>query len=271
MNRPAHKAALALICLLAAGATGEAPVSLSPAPGDEPAAPPYRSCRVEVVNRTDRLVRGLSLRDARGGLTVLAPATIAPGQTRVLAVGLLPLSVQQSYQVKLLARARVDAEVVGRFSVPVTWPEDAVEQAQGKLIDTDAYDQWEARTPSWSQAVRRNVFLLAVLACVALAGVLFLRRPALRAGVLTAVVALATAAAAVGLCRQDVLSEHRHGRLVVVTAKRTVDWTCDEPELLPVYAVPRQVYEDRTTVLTAGGRISATIRPGRPRLFRRGR
>jgi hypothetical protein len=252
-----------------AGSSGP-PISLRPLSVASEPLPPYRTCQVDVDNRTGRIVQAVTVQDVRGGPTILLPITIAPNTKRSVLLPLPPTSVDQVYRVALQAGPEVTSFVLEQSEHHVAWDPEAVETALAVLIDPQAYDQRAGQTPVWPQAFRQNVLLLAGIAGLAMVGPLFIRRRRLRLAVTVAVVAAATIGSAAWLNRQPLLFARQDGPIVTVACRRTCCWWDWRGGLVPLYAVQRESTEDNATVVIPGGAIRTTMRPDVMRLFRRG-
>jgi hypothetical protein len=155
------------------------------------------------MGRLAGVVRAVAIRPEAGGPTILCPASIAPKTVQDVSVRLPVISAQQAFVVRLLPAADVAATPLHQAIVPLEVTDlNAVERARGALIDPDAYQGRLEDLPRWPPDLLRTVFLAAVLACVALGGALFIRRPAIRL----------LAAAAVVTAGSFVLSSARPGR-----------------------------------------------------------
>lgn len=257
-----------LLGACAVAGAAESVVTLTPAP-DEPRSPlPYQMARLSVTNRGEAVVGAVSVQDVRGGLTVLRPATIAPGATETIVVPLLAFSTQQTFRVQLLAGPEPGARVLFEARPLVAWPGEIVEATLAALLDAPAYDHLAGQSPLWPADVRLNILGLAALAALLLVATMFIHRPALRLGALFLLIAAATLAAALALRAQELLVVRDSGPRLAVSARRTIDWSEHYETLVPLYAVKSQLTSD-TAILGPGYTLRTTIRPDSPRLFAR--
>ncbi|MEI7835580.1 MAG: hypothetical protein WCK05_04120 [Planctomycetota bacterium] len=265
---PRNLAGALVLLAYAAGAHAESFVTLTPATETRPSLPPYRMARLTVAYRGDRVVQALSVRDDRGGLTVLRLATIAPGASATIQLPLPATSTQQAYRVRLLAGPDPHSPVLFEAHPLITWPGDVVEASMATLIDPHAYDRLAHLAPVWPGSTRRHIFLLAALGSLALVATMFIPRSLLRLAALLVLAAAGTLAAAIALNGQSLLFVHETGPLTVVSARRTTTWANSHAPLVPLYAVNSQLGSD-TTILGPDDMLQTIIRPDAIRLFAR--
>jgi len=262
---------IATVVLLAAPlAAGETTVTLAAAETQDPAASPFRSASLTIVNESPDVIRSVALRERVGGPTLVYSVTIAPQTRQSVSVALPAVTSQQNYTVSLLAGERTDSPAVGSFQRSINWPVQAVEAGKRAFYAPLEYGEHEFESVGWPEALRRNVFLAAVLCCAALAGVLFIRPPVLRAlAVVIVVVGAAAAMTALVRSRPVIITPPvKDASLVVVTTRRTADWTTNDADLTPLYRNRRHLIGD-ATVIYPGRYIEAPLSAGEVRLFRK--
>ena len=252
--------------------------SLKPSAIQSQVAFPYRSAELAVRNPGNRMITAVCLRWRHGGPEIVVPTAVAPGSRQVLKVNLPAASPLQAYRVQLRGDDSSAESVLGELDLTITWPvEDVADRA---FVDPGAYRPYLDAFPGWRESLRRNVFLGAVLACLAVAATLFVRPPAIRLIALAAVILAAATASAWAFTNADpgvelveaqpplpVREASEGDRLLVVACRRTVDWTHPNPRLAPVYYSREEMAED-TMVVDARNGVSVRLHPGRIRLFR---
>jgi len=269
-------------CLLAAMlATGAAPapaeiaVSLAPADPQDPDAAPFRVARltIDAADAEEGLVvRAVRLREARGGPTFVHAVTVAAGTKHTLDVSLPAVSQEQRYVVELLADDAHPAEVLARATAKIHWPQEQVTDLA--FLDPQAYEPWLEELPTWPAALRRTVFVVLALACLAASAAALIRTPALRAAALVLVAAVATTVAARMLQRAETIvrREADDGDLIVLRCRRTAVWRTRETRLVPIYFNAWHMRQDNMVVRVGREiRLELSPRPDarRVRLFRR--
>jgi hypothetical protein len=243
-------------------------LTLAPAGAPVDGFIPARLAVADPQGRLTGVVRAVAIRPEAGGPTILCPASIAPKTVQDLPVRLPVISAQQAFVVRLLPAADAAATPLHQAIVPLEVTDlNAVEQARNALIDSHSYDGRLEDLPRWPPALLRTVFLAAVLACVALGGALFIRRPAIRLLAAAAVVAAGSFVLAhvLGDC-PDVLVRPA-GAVTIVTCRRTANWS-HPSDMLPVYWNQRTMERD-DLILRPEGDLTVTLHPGDVRVFRR--
>jgi len=273
-----------VVVAASAPAAGQLGVSLGPAARQDETHPTYRAAVLTIDNSdgsVGRVIRAAAVRCADGGATFLYPLAVAPKTKQTLNVSLPALSVRQEVDVRLLAGESADAPVLASRRLVVTWPEEVISSMQARIVDLAAYQAWEREhpMPTWPATLKRNVFLLLVLAAVAAAATLLVRRPLLRIIGIAVIVAAAVAVLVVPLSRVEEVSagDFRFERLaatrpaaermLAVTCLRTADWRHPDAGLIPLYRSREEMAAD-TMVVRADGGISVTLAPNSVRLFR---
>lgn len=279
--------AVPLLVLALAIATGPAYASAAPAPPSHPAfasvgigltltptdAPTggFVAAKLAVADPMGRLagvVRAVAIRPEAGGPTILCPASIAPKTVQDVSVRLPVISAQQAFVVRLLPADDVAATPLHQAIVPLEVTDlNAVERARGALIDPDAYQGRLEDLPRWPPDLLRTVFLAAVLACVALGGALFIRRPAIRLLAAAAVVTAGSFVLAHVLGDCPTVLVRPAGPVTIVTCRRTVAWS-HPSSMLPIYWNQRSMERD-DLVLRPEGDLTVTLHPQDVRVFRR--
>jgi hypothetical protein len=247
-------------------------VRIEPRPGASPTAGGFLPARLILADPDGELpgvVGAVTLRRGGGGPTLLFSASVPPRTEQAIAVALPAVSGQQSYTVRLLAAPDAPSPLLGTLSADVRWPDlDAVEQCRSTLIDSAAYSDWVEELPRWPPRLLRTVFLTAVLVCVALAGALFLRGPALRLGAALLVAAAGTLVLWRAVSDCEVVLARRGGDLTAVTCRRTTTWSHGAEGFTPVYWNRKQMDED-AMLYQPGRRLRLTLTPEEVRVFRR--
>ena len=259
-------AALVGFWAAAAGAVGETAVVLAPAADKPQPGSLYRTAQLSVTNGTAQVAQAVSVRDVRGGVTVLCLATLPPGASATLVLSVPATSTRQSYRVRLLASPEADATVLFEARQELTWPGDVVEATMAALVDPQAYDRLAPLAPAWPAEVRRNVLVLAALGALLLVATMFLPRQSLRLSALLVLTVAACLAAGAALNNLDLLLVHEAGPITAVAARRTTTWTISRAGRVPLYAVKSQLTAD-TTILGPDDMLQTTIHPDAMRLF----
>jgi len=263
---------IALSAVLASAAGAAVTVRLRPGAADGPTDEGLLPATLTVADPNGELgavVRGISLRRARGGPTLLYHVSIAPGTRQDIPVALPVVSVQESYTTRLLAAEDASGAALRELEVPLTVPQvDLVERARSALIDPAAYDDWLEDLPRWPRWLLRTVFLTAAVICVAMGAALFVRRPALRLAAVVSIVAAGTLATAWVLSQCPVVSLRRSGPLTILGCRRTTALRRTEPSVRPLYWSRRQMDAD-DMVYCPGRYVTLTLHPDQVRLFRR--
>jgi hypothetical protein len=266
VNTRRHIVAASLV-LIAIGLSAE----LSPAqptatltPADAiDARSPYRPAVLSVDNDSPAAVSEIRLRWQQGGPTFIHPVTIAPRATATVPVDLPAIAVRQRYEVRLLP-SPADQPVV---AADIVWPEAWV-NAEAFLSPSD-FEQFEGLSSAWPARLRRQVFLVTLVAMSLVTGAFLIRHRPARRIALVAILAAATSAAIWLAMAARIVTERLSddGRHIAIVSHRTVSWSVPRADLAPVYAVKSQIVED--SMLVAPNRISLTVRPGEIRLLRR--
>ena len=258
------------VLLAAPVAAGETTVSLRAAETQDPADLPFRSASLTIVNKSPEVICSVRLRERVGGPTFIYFVTIAPKTRQLVSVALPAVTSQQSYTISLLAGERADSPVVSAFERSINWPVPAVEASKAAFYAPQEYNRYEFESASWPTSFRRNVFLAAVLCCAALAGVLFIRPPLLRGLAIVLVISGAAAAMTVLVLSEPILVTPavKDSSLIVVTCRRTTDWTTYDANLMPIYRNREHMAGD-ATVIYPGRSVKVSLSPGEVRLFRR--
>ena len=282
MRTTALAVAMALLAAaqFARAEEGEILASLRAAQTQNDDAYPYRTAELNVENRFERVVRTVSLQWRQGGPLMVHPVAIGPGTQQTLLVNLPAASPQQTYRVAFYESQR-RREALAWHDLDITWPVAVTTGAA--FVDCEAYRPYGDDRATWPAPLRKNVLLTAGILSLALAAVLFLRRPALRQGAVALIVLVGAGSAAAMMARQDVAVQRiesgadlpvyaasDRSTVHVVTARRATRWRHASPDLAPVYR-SRQELADDTTVVHARDGLSAVLTPDRPRLFRRNR
>jgi len=252
--------------------------TLAVAERQDPAARPYATARLSLVNAAGRAVEAVVLRPIGGGPAVRQPFSLAPGQTGQVDLPLPAIWPVQRYE---LTAEDAAGAVLGVATVGITWPEEHL--ATAEFID-DGFLAWRDIRVGWPGRFRRNVVLLLVLFVVAAAAALFIRRWWLRAGAVLVLSAGATVLVIsagwpeavqqtqytlvryVPACRPRVesflvLSARRSSRVSLTTAGRLP---------YPVYPDRASAGCDESLVEPALRRITLALRSGEVRIVRPG-
>lgn len=269
---------LILIALLTAAVPAHGAMSVRFERADEQPESiwPYRAAKLTIRNDSQKIIRAVRFRWRRGGPSFVHPVAIAPHTSALLAVELPAAALQQVYQVALLEADHPNGPALAELSAEIDWT--LTDLATDAFMDGEAYDPWRDNIPVWSSKLRWSVLLGGVLYCLALAGCLFIRRRGLRA---TAVLILA-AAASIGvwyaLSAQEFIVQHQtaindaspagRSMLVVLTCRRTTEWTYPGVRLAPVYYSEDQMAGDTMTIHATHG-VRVLLKPNQVRLFRR--
>ena len=260
---------LCLTLAAASPAAGDWKARLEPAGDTGPG--PYGAARLTVSNASETVVRGLAIRWRRGGPSFVHPVAVAPGAEASITVALPAMSVQQVFDVSALADAGDPRSTLSTAAAEIEWDPQHVRPEA--FLNAEAYESWLDAPPVWPEVLRKALIGAAALFCIAVTASLFIRRAAVRVGVVVALAVAATVAACVVLPRQPVLIERNvsddDGRpLVILTTHRTTDWQTPATDLIPLYYSKGQMRDD-TMVVRAAAQMSLTIRPGQVRLFRK--
>lgn len=246
-------------------------VSLAPAEAPDPADHPYRTAELSITNGGDIAIRSIQLRESAGGPQIVLRTTIPPGSQQTCLIPLPATSVQQNYAVSLLDAAGRPVSMSPLPGCAITWPAESVNT--DTLIDPGLHAEWWDELPCWPARLVRTTFLAAVLACLALAATLVLRRPALRIGAVLLVLVAASTGMWQLLSRQQtvIVTEDPDRGIVVVQCRRSGPWTAPGQRLAPVYDRAEQMARDRTTLILGGDDpgVHALLRPDDVRLFYR--
>ncbi len=280
-----------LCFVFAAPAMADAVVSLQPAADNARQFHPYGKAELTVENSTGQIVRGLGIRWKSGGPTFLHEVIIAPGTKLTLSVPLPTLSVQSTYQVRLLAEKpsaeNANAPAIAELDATVTWPAQDVEEARATFVDSAAYRRVESNLPLWPENLRRNLFITLFLTCLVSAGVLFIRGAALRIVALLVIASGGVLASAVQITREKTVFEQvvpakptmapsiespptnnaDAGKLLMISCRRTTEWTGPAASVIPVYANLRDLSTDTTTIVW-GRELHTVVHPDKVRLLR---
>lgn len=272
-------ALLSAACAVAAEAPGPGGARLAPATRQDPADLPCRTAELTIENGTSDVVRGVTLREWDGGPTFSLSVTVPPGTTQTFTVPLLAVSVRQKYSVGLFrgpapgmqaarrpARRR-DGQVSGAVC-RIEWPPELVNPEA--IIDPQLYRKWQDELPTWPPGLLRNMFLAAVLTCLALAGTLFVRRGWGRAAAIVIVVGIATVGVwrLVRLPRTVIRRDDRAGGLIALTCRRSAQWR-HSGRLIPIYYDESQMRADESVIfLGPDPAITVRLRPHEVRLLR---
>ncbi|MCP4375647.1 MAG: hypothetical protein GY794_05670 [bacterium] len=238
---------------------------------------PYRQASLTVQydspadgNSRHKVIRGITIRSARGGPTMLFRVTIAPGSpARDISVILPVLSLEESYKVRLLSQWSDRGDVIGEFDLSLDWPAGWV--TSDAFLDPEAYDDGEYLPPVWSNRTLRNVFVVAVISCVVLGAMLLVR-----SAVWTAVGATVTViAAAAGLwftasfepiiVRRQVGDDGEH---LLVSCLREARCEILPPHTVPLYHNMDEMSRDEAVIYTEG-KLTVDLKCGNPVLFGR--
>jgi hypothetical protein len=267
---------LPLVCW--SSALAQTAVAIAPSQTNAEGFLPYRPAELTVRNDSDQVIRGIAIRMREGGPTFLHGVAIPPQTSQTLTIPLPALQENQAHVVRLLKDDSLGAPVVGEFQASVNWDPNHVETAQGAFLYPGIYSASEESLPLWPRSLLRNVFLGAVVTCLALAGAIFIRRPRWRLAAVVGIVALATAGVLHVLAREPVVLVNTVEKAVrpkapvksylVVSCRRTTEWTTSDAALAPVYFNKLHLAED-DTVIHWGRTLTTGLRPREVRVFRR--
>ncbi|MBS3735076.1 MAG: hypothetical protein KGY99_09150 [Phycisphaerae bacterium] len=277
---------MAVLTAFAAAAPAGAEVRLRLVPAEPPRpGGGYARARLRVDDadrELRRVVVAAAVRWVAGGPTHVQPITVAPGARQETAILLPAGRLRQTYQVRLLAADRADADVLLERRRVVHWGAE-VAAAAGTLVDAEAYRQWRKRNapPSWPAARRLRMLAMVLVAAVAMAATLLSRRARWRAALFVGALVVGTVAVGWGL-RGKLVRERPFDRdgtaamrpadpgpdLLAVTALRTTIWTRPTADVAPLYPTPEVLATDATVIHPRRG-VRAEISAGQVRLFRR--
>jgi len=275
---------LAGVALSGSTAASAGPIRMALEPADRQASEIYRDVVISVENRSTATVRGVSVRMADGGPTLLFPLTAPPEANAALPAALPVCAPQQGYRLRALAGDDAGSAPLAEVDVSTTWAPNQISPVS--FIDPAPYDEAAAYSAAakgaalgWPSRTRRNVLILALAACVALAGALFIRRPALRVVAVAVVTAGAVVGAALVLSGPVVDARYVYREVssgmgtnalvpthLVLTCCRTTEWRHPSADLLPVYSNAQQMAEDNAVIHSERG-LSLRIAPGQTRIF----
>ena len=261
-----------MIALLAGTAAAGSGVSITLSPADEQDSDhvPYRTAELAIDNPTDATVHSVSLRESRGGAHVQIQLTVPPKSARTVRIALPAASVRQDYTAAVVASEGTSMGKIADVACTIEWPVEVVDPQV--LIDPALYRPWEEELPAWSARVVRTTFLVAVLACLALAATLIVRRPVLRAGAVLVILAAASAGVWVFLDAQEtvVIREDENAGVLAVRCRRSAEWVRLDGRLAPVYTSAAHMEADQSVLLPGDSPGAFVwIRPDQVLLFRR--
>ncbi len=262
------KYATATIVLLALSACAAADIIASPGEQDlQKPAGPYRNAEIAVTNTSDRIIRTITIRAVQGGPTILKPAAIPPQTGQKLFVTLPAFSQEQSYTVSLYADEERQTQIEPPCEVRIKWPVESIDIE--KFIDNPCYNEQFDLLPDWPRRLRVGLLTAGLLTGIALGGIMFIRKPAVRSVLLVLIVA---AAATVmwkvpTTYKSVIVTNDGNGGDVIVKCRRTSQWTTDDKTLVPIYYSKAHIAEDNAVIGPDG--LSVTIRPDEVKIFRR--
>lgn len=255
--------AIILALALPVGLAFAGPAELVPLPTQgEPLA--MRPARLTVQNDGPSIAEAVLLRSRQGGPSVLAKATIPPGQRGVLAVELPVLASRQEFVIKLLADGDAGSPPIAQATATIDWPGE---------IDTQKFlhprnQMFAAERPAWPQSLKSTLAII-LIAGVLLCGSGLLAKPGLaRIGIVVFAVIGMSIATALMLHRMPTVTVQAgmiEGRLVLAAgAMRTTIWR-HEGRFIPLYLTAEQMRQDEMVI--ESGRVSIPLRPGQVRLL----
>ncbi len=233
----------------------------------DPRASPYRTASLTIRNESNDVIRAAILRCDKGGPEISVPVLVPAQTTQTVDVPLIIISQQQTYNVRLLEREDGDAPPVASFQSTIESPPQLADPTA--FLDPEGYLEWADAPPTWTSETMRNVLLTAVLGCIALIALLFIKAPLPRLVALFGVVAILTGAIGWVLLTESLIIERTvgDGALLLVRSRRTTTWTAQTKDVYPIY---RDLYQLKTDemILRPDRTLKARIKPQRPRLFR---
>lgn len=259
----------AIITLLAMSASASA-ATVTARPGQQgqkDVTKPYRNAEISVTNTSDRIIRAISVRAVQGGPTMLKPITIAPKTGQKVFIDLPAFSQEQTYTVSLYTDEKAQTQLDPARKIRINWPVESVNA--GAFIDLPCYREQFETLPDWPRRLRVGLVIAASLMGIALGGIMFIRKGAVR-GVL---LILTVAAAAIVMWQVSatyksvIVTTDETGRDVIVKCRRTSQWTTEDKTLVPIYYSKAHLAEDNAVI--SGDGISVTIKPNEVRIFRR--
>ena len=263
-------AASILVLSTFASVTGaEVTVSLSVAPRQDEAIFPFRKAELAIdysQPARQEVVQAVSIRWTEGGPTLLYQTAIAPGTRETLSVELPAMAVQQAYEIRLLSGKGPSSGVLQRRQVAVSWPPELV--TADEFFAPQAYQKYEFDLPTWPGQLKRNVFLAAVLIGLAMAAALFIRSGPVRAEGLVVIVVGAAATMAMMVLAQGLVQRRSDGGMLVLSARRTVQWEQQADRLFPIYT-HYNLAGDSLVIQPQRNRLSLELRPREVRLLGR--
>jgi len=229
----------------------------------------YDSPTPDADNKYD-VIRGIAIRSARGGPTMLFGVTIPTGSPpRTLSVVLPALSAEDSYNVRLLAGETAESAVIAGFDLPLDWPAGWV--TAEAFLDPEAYDTGEHLPPVWSNRTRQSVFVITAVACVLLAATLLVRRAEWRVFAATVTVIAAGAGLWFAASFESIIVRRElgdDGRLLLVSCLRDVECEILAPHTVPLYYNLEEMAGDEAVIHTSE-KLTVRLRSGQVRLFAR--
>ena len=231
---------------------------------------PCRTATLTFENRTGEIIHGLTLRERGGGPTFYLPTTIPPDTTRVFTVPLLAVAVRQTYTIGLMQDSAPGAGArMPEYTCEIEWPTELVNPEA--IIDPELYRSWQQELAAWPAGLIRNVFLAGALTCLALAAVLLVRRPALRAAAVAAIVIVASASVWEMLqsAQTVICSEDEAASLIALTCRRSTEWRRSGRRIVPVYRSKAHMARDKSGILLGHDPvITVRLRPSEVQLLR---
>jgi len=262
-------------CMLAllAGAAGaentDISVALSPAIEQDPDHVPYRTVEMIVDNGSSATVHSITLSESRGGADLQVELTVPPKSKQTVRIALPAAAVHQDYTAAVVASEGTSAGKIADVACAIEWPAEDVNPHV--LIDPVVCRSWEEELLVWPGRVVRSTFLIALVASLALAGTLLVRRPVIRTTALLLLLVAASAAIWGYLDEEPtVVIDDAGEQYLAVRCLRSADWVRIEGPVGPVYSSAAQMQADRTVLLAgADGGAFVWIRPDQVLLFRR--
>jgi len=257
---------------------GPVRVSLERGKGIDDSELPYRPAFLTVqydskspdADNTYEVIRGITVRSARGGPTMLFGVTIPAGAPpRKLSVVLPALSAEESYKVRLLSGQSAEDDVIAEFDLPLDWPAGWV-TAQA-FLDPDAYDTGDYLPPVWSNRTLQSVFVIAAAACVLLAASLLVRRARWRVFGATATVIAAAAGLWLAASFEPIIVRRQlgdDGRLLLISCLRDAHCELSAPHTVPLYYNLEEMARDEAVIRTPE-KLILRLKSGEVRLFGR--
>ncbi|MFW6065211.1 MAG: hypothetical protein ACOC9S_00185 [Planctomycetota bacterium] len=266
--------AITVVLALTASSPADSSVRLTPSAERSDVVRPYSPAELTVTNTSEKVVEEIRIRWKQGGPTLVHRVEIAPRQRATVETFLPAVWPEQTCKLAMIGH---DGRELTTSEATISWPDELLHG--DAFLDPRTWRLWDPATPVWSTLTRANAFIAVFLVSVAACGALLIRRPALRAAAITAVVVAGSVTTTVllpeavevwtpsmedGRWQREASNSH----LLAVAARRTTTAKLSEGHPAPVYLSRREMAEDRM-LLHADGRVEIPLESGQVRLFQR--